>query len=53
MALYPGLKQPGRETLHSPLSNTEDKITWSYTAIAPYVFKVLHLTKQKENFTFA
>jgi hypothetical protein len=33
--LSPGVKRPGREADHIPLSSTEVKNTWSYTSTPP------------------
>jgi hypothetical protein len=36
--LSPELKQPGRETDHSPPTIAQVKKTWTYTSTPPYVF---------------
>jgi hypothetical protein len=36
VALFPGLKRPGREYYHSSPSNAEVKNEWSYTCTPPY-----------------
>jgi hypothetical protein len=36
--LFPGVKQPGRETDHSPPTSDEVKETYIYTSTPPYVF---------------
>jgi hypothetical protein len=36
--LSPGIKQPGRETVHSPPANAKIKKMWIYTSIPPYAF---------------
>jgi hypothetical protein len=51
-ALSPGVKRPGREADHLPLSNAEVKNTWSYTSTPPY-FIALCLIKQGDNFAFS
>ena len=38
-AVFPGLKQPGRETDHSPLSNAEVKNKSSYSVTSPAGFR--------------
>jgi hypothetical protein len=43
--LAPGVKRPGREADHSPLSSAEVKNAWRYTSTSPYVF-VTCLIKQ-------
>jgi hypothetical protein len=37
-ALSPGIKQPGRESDHSPATSAEVKNTWLHTYTPPYVF---------------
>jgi hypothetical protein len=37
-ALSSGLKRPGREPDHLPLTSAEIKKMWSYTSTPPYVF---------------
>jgi len=32
---HPGIKRPGREAYHSPLSRAEVKNAWSYICIPP------------------
>ena len=44
-----GVKRPGREADHSPLSSAEFKNEWSYTSTAPYAFVVC----KKDNFFFS
>jgi hypothetical protein len=39
-ALSPGIKWPGHEADHSPLTSTKVKKTWVYTSTLPYVFMV-------------
>jgi hypothetical protein len=40
-----GLKQPGREADHSPLTSAKVKKTWMYTSTPPYVFMAQCLVK--------
>jgi hypothetical protein len=45
--LFPGVKQPGCEADHSPLSNAEVKNTWSYTSTPQYAFMAWWLITQE------
>jgi hypothetical protein len=47
---FPGVKRPGREADHSPLSSAEVKSAWSYTSTTPSRGAQL---KHGDNFTFA
>jgi hypothetical protein len=47
-----GVKRPGREADHSPLSSAEVKNAWSYTSTPQYVFRAWCLVKHRDNFTF-
>jgi hypothetical protein len=38
--LFPRVKQPGRETDHSPPASADVKKTWVYTSTPPYVVMV-------------
>jgi hypothetical protein len=49
---YPGVKWPGCEADHSPLSSAKVKNAWSYTSTPQYVFMLLCLVKHRDNFTF-
>jgi hypothetical protein len=54
-ALSLGVKRPGREADHSPLSSAEVKNAWSYTSTPPISLHgaVLSLKKKhRDNFTF-
>jgi hypothetical protein len=48
-ALSSGVKRPGREADHSPLSNVEVN-AWGYTSIPPYVFVAWCLVKHRDKF---
>jgi hypothetical protein len=51
MALFPGVKRPGRKADHSPPSSAEVEKAWSYTFTLPqYVFMEWCLVKHRENF---
>jgi hypothetical protein len=45
-----GVKWPEREVDHSPPSSTEVKNAWRYSFIPGYVFVVLRLINQNDNF---
>jgi len=47
-----GLKWPGHEADHSPLSGAEVNNVWSYTFTPPYVFIAWCLVKHRDTFTF-
>jgi hypothetical protein len=49
-ALSPVKKPAEREADHSSPSSAEIKNAWSYTSTPTYVFVVLYLAKQKDNF---
>jgi hypothetical protein len=49
-ALSAGVKRPGREAYHSPLSSAEAKNTWSNTSTPPYVFMAQGLIKYLDKF---
>jgi hypothetical protein len=36
--LFPGVKRPGREADHYPLTSVEVKKMWIYTSTPPYAF---------------
>jgi hypothetical protein len=44
-----GVKQPGRETDHSPPSSAEVKNVWSYTSAPQYTFMAWCLVKHRDN----
>jgi hypothetical protein len=43
--LTPGVKQPGREAVHSLPSSAEVENAWSYTSTPQYVFMVWYIIK--------
>jgi hypothetical protein len=45
------VKQPGRETDHSPPSNAEVKNAWNDTSTPQYILMVWCLVKHRDNFT--
>jgi hypothetical protein len=47
-----GLKQPGRESDHSPPCNINNKEVCSYTATPLFVFLAWSLIKHRHNFTY-
>jgi hypothetical protein len=47
-----GVKRPGREADHSPLSDAEVKNAWSYTSTPQYVFMAWCLVEHRGNVTF-
>jgi len=47
-----GVKQPGHEGDHSPLSSAEVKNAWSYTFTSQHAFMVW-CSKHGDNFTFS
>jgi len=49
---YTGVRRPGRETDHSPISSAEIKNGWSYASTTPYAFTPWCLVKHRDNFTF-
>jgi hypothetical protein len=51
-ALYPGVKQVGREADHSLPYSVEVKNEWGYTFTHPYVFMAWCLVKPRDNFTY-
>jgi hypothetical protein len=51
-ALSPGVKRPGREAEHLPVSSAEVKKTWIYTSIPLYAFMAYCLLRYSDNFTF-
>jgi hypothetical protein len=51
-ALSLGVKWPGRDADHSPLSSAKVKNAWSYKSTPQYVFMACCLVKHKDNFAF-
>jgi hypothetical protein len=51
-ALSLGVKRPGREADHSPLSSDEVKNAWRYTSTSQYAFMAWCLFKRRDKFTF-
>jgi hypothetical protein len=52
VALFLGVKWPGREADRSPPSSDEVSSAWSYTSTPHYVFMAWCLVKHRDNFTF-
>jgi hypothetical protein len=50
--LFPGIKRPGREADHSPLTSAKVTKMWIYTSTTPYVFIALCSVNHRKNFTF-
>jgi hypothetical protein len=50
-ALSLGVKRPGHEADHSPLSSAEVKNEWRYIFTPQYVFMAWCLVKYRDNFT--
>jgi hypothetical protein len=48
----PGIKRPGHELDHSPLSHAKVKNVWSYTCISPYVVTTCGVIKHRDSCTF-
>jgi hypothetical protein len=46
-----GVKRPGREANHSPVSSVKVKNGWSCTSTPQYVFMAWYLVKHGDNFT--
>jgi hypothetical protein len=47
-----GVKRPGREADHSPLSSAEVMNAWDATSTSPYVFMEWRLIMCTDNFTY-
>jgi hypothetical protein len=50
---FPGMKRPGREDDHSPLSSVEVKNAWSYTSIPQYVSMAWRVIKHRDIFALS
>jgi len=48
--LSSGVKEPRRETDHSPPSSAEVMNAWSYTSTSPYIFMACCLAKDRTCF---
>jgi hypothetical protein len=49
-AISSGIRQPGRESDHSPPSSADVKNVWSYISTPPYVFTAWRLVKHRIRF---
>jgi hypothetical protein len=49
---YPEVKQPGRESDHSPQTRVQVRKMWIYTSTPPYAIMAQCLVKHRDNFTF-